>query len=50
MQDFAKLMDIVYMLFNREFVLYGFKLSFWKIFIFLAVASMIIYAIKEIFS
>lgn len=50
MQDLARLMEIVYMYFNRKFVLYGFELSFWEIIIYLALASMIVYAIKEIFS
>lgn len=50
MDNLARLFEIVFRLFKRKFVLYGFELSFWEIFIWLFVAGLIIWAIKEIFS
>lgn len=49
MQDFAKLMEIVYILFNRKFTIYGFELSFWEIFVGVTLMTMVVYAIVEIF-
>lgn len=49
MQDFAKLLEIVYILFNRKFTIYGFDLSFWQIFVFAVLGSMVACAIAEIF-
>lgn len=49
MQDFARLLEIVYTLFNREFCIYGFDISFWQIFMFVVLGTMVAYAIVEIF-
>lgn len=49
MQDFARLMEIIYILFNRKFTIYGFELSFWEIFVGVTLMTMIVYAIVEIF-
>lgn len=49
MEDLKALMDLVFTFFRRKFTIYGFELSFWDIFIWLFVASLIFWAIKEIF-
>lgn len=49
MQDFARLLEIVYILFNRKFVIYGFELSFWEIFVCVTLMTMVVYAIVEVF-
>ena len=50
MDNLVYLFEMTVNLFKRKFVLYGFELSFWDIFIWLFVAGLIIWAIKEIFS
>ena len=49
MQNFLRLMEIVYMLFNRTFVVYGYELSFWEIFVFVVLATLVVCAIVEVF-
>lgn len=50
MQNLARLFEIVFFFFKRKFVIYGFEMSFWDIFIWAFVASLIVCVIKEIFS
>ncbi len=49
MENLARLYDIVFMLFRRKFVLYGFELSFFDILIWLFVAGLIFWFIREVF-
>lgn len=49
MDNLKRLFDIVFALFGRKFVLFGFELSFFDIFIWLAVAGLIFWFIREVF-
>ncbi len=49
MDNLKRLFDIVFLLFKRKFVLFGFELSFFDIFIWLCVAGLIFWFIREVF-
>lgn len=50
MGDFISIMEMLVMFFKRGFVIYGFTLSFWDIFMFCIIFPMLIYFISELFS
>lgn len=49
MEILSSLFSTVLGLFQAEFTVFGFPLSFWQVFIWSAVASIVIYIIREIF-
>ena len=49
MEILSTLFQAVLGLFKTEFTVFGFPLSFWQVFIWSAVASIIIFIIRELF-
>lgn len=49
MKNLEYLFDIVFLLFRRKFVLFGFEMSFFDIFIWLFVAGLIFWFLREVF-
>lgn len=50
MEDFALFVHAVISLFKVEFTIYGFTLSWWQVFLWSIVASLLIWFIGRIFS
>lgn len=50
MDNLRLLFDLVFKFFKRKFVLMGFEMSFFDIFIWLFIAALIFWFIKEAFS
>ena len=48
MEDFAEVISGAMALFRMEFTLYGYTLSFWQIFCFSVVASIVIWIVREV--
>lgn len=47
MNDFAHFMSVIYEHMQNEFVVYGFTISFWQIYLFDIVAGILIFIIGE---
>jgi hypothetical protein len=47
--DFARVIEATYRIFNIRFTLYGFEMSYWQVFIFTIVASLLVWAIGRLF-
>ncbi len=50
MDNLQRLFEIVFLFFRRKFVLMGFEMSFFDIFIWLCICAMIFWFIREVFS
>lgn len=46
--DLRMVIQAVYDLLSIRFVLFGFTLSFWQVFVFTAVASLVLWIIREV--